>query len=260
MSASTFPPIDTGGAAPALVLEGVGKVFGGLRAVANVSLQVAPGERRVLIGPNGAGKTSLFHCISGAHRASSGRILSFGRDITGLSEHERTLSGIGRTFQISSVFVDLTVLENVCLAVLGVQPRKWNCWRPLHRFPDVVSRAQAKIRLVGLDGRDRLPVRNLSYGERRQLEIALALANDPRLLLLDEPCAGLSPAERKRLFSLIAELPRAITMLMIEHDMDIALGLADRVTVLHRGEVILEGTADEVRVNPQVREVYFGEV
>ena len=244
----------------ALSLVAVSKVFGGLRAVSQVSLDVAAGERRVLIGPNGAGKTSLFHCISGAHQASSGRILCFGKDITGLSEHQRTLAGIGRTFQISSVFVDLTVLENVCLALLGIQSRKWNCWQPFRQLPGIVSRSEEKIRLVGLAGRENLPVKRLSYGERRQLELALALANDPRLLLLDEPCAGLSPAERTRLFSLIAELPRSITMLMIEHDMDIALGLADRVTVLHRGEVILEGTAGEVRSNPQVREVYFGEV
>jgi branched-chain amino acid transport system ATP-binding protein len=246
--------------ASALSLAGVSKVFGGLRAVSNVSLDVSVGERRVLIGPNGAGKTSLFHCISGAHQASSGRIASFGQDITHLSEFERTVLGIGRTFQISSVFIDLTVLENVCLAVLGVAPSKWNAWRPFRKVPGIVALAEEKIQLVGLAGREGLPVTKLSYGERRQLELALALANNPRLMLLDEPCAGLSPAERTKLFSLITALPRSITMLMIEHDMDIALGIADRVTVLHRGEVILEGTADEVRVNPQVREVYFGEV
>jgi branched-chain amino acid transport system ATP-binding protein len=246
--------------ASALALAGVSKVFGGLRAVSNVSLDVSVGERRVLIGPNGAGKTSLFHCISGAHQASSGTIACFGKDITRLSEFERTVLGVGRTFQISSVFVELTVLENVCLAVLGVSPRKWNAWTPFRKVRGIDELAQEKIRLVGLAGREALPVTNLSYGERRQLELALALANNPRLMLLDEPCAGLSPAERTKLFSLISSLPRSITMLMIEHDMDIALGIADRVTVLHRGEVILEGTADEVRANPQVREVYFGEV
>jgi branched-chain amino acid transport system ATP-binding protein len=246
--------------AAALSLAGVSKVFGGLRAVSNVSLEVSVGERRVLIGPNGAGKTSLFHCISGAHQASAGTIACFGQDITRLSEFQRTAMGIGRTFQISSVFVELTVLENVCLAVLGAAPHKWRVWTPFRRVPGIVATAEEKIELVGLAGREELRVRNLSYGERRQLELALALANNPRLMLLDEPCAGLSPAERTKLFSLITALPRSITMLMIEHDMDIALGIADRVTVLHRGEVILEGTADEVRVNPQVREVYFGEV
>jgi branched-chain amino acid transport system ATP-binding protein len=245
---------------PALSLVDVSKVFGGLRAVSRVSLEVAVGERRVMIGPNGAGKTSLFHCISGAHQATEGRILCFGQDITRLAEHERTLCGIGRTFQISSVFVDLTVVENVALAFLGVQSRKWNCWNPFRSLPGVIAKAEEKIRLVGLAGRETLPVKSLSYGERRQLELALALANEPRLLLLDEPCAGLSPAERTKLSRLIKDLPRSITMLMIEHDMDIALALADRVTVLNRGEVMLEGTADEVRTNPQVREVYFGEV
>jgi branched-chain amino acid transport system ATP-binding protein len=246
--------------ASALSLVGVCKDFGGLRAVSNVSLDVSAGERRVLIGPNGAGKTSLFHCISGAHQASSGTITCFGQDITRLSEFERTVLGIGRTFQISSVFAELTVLENVCLAVLGVSSRKWNAWTPFRKIPGIVPLAEEKIRLVGLAGREEHPVTTLSYGERRQLELALALANNPRLMLLDEPCAGLSPAERTKLFALIDTLPRSITMLMIEHDMDIALGIADRVTVLHRGEVILDGTADEVRANPQVREVYFGEV
>jgi branched-chain amino acid transport system ATP-binding protein len=246
--------------ASALSLAGVSKVFGGLRAVSDVSLEVSVGERRVLIGPNGAGKTSLFHCISGAHQASSGTIACFGKDITRLSEFERTVLGIGRTFQISSVFAELTVLENVCLAVLGVARRKWNAWTPFRKLPGIVSLAEEKIQLVGLAGREAHRATNLSYGERRQLELALALANNPRLMLLDEPCSGLSPAERTKLFSLITALPRSITMLMIEHDMDIALGIADRVTVLHRGEVMLEGTADEVRLNPQVREVYFGEV
>lgn len=244
----------------ALSLSNVSKVFGGLRAVDNVSLQVTQGERRVLIGPNGAGKTSLFHCISGAHQATTGSIVCFGEDITQLQEYERTLKGVGRTFQISSVFVDLTVLENVVLAALGVKKEKWALWRGADKIDGVMDRSLKKLEMVGLAGKESISVKNLSYGERRQLELALALVNEPRLLLLDEPCAGLSPAERQRLFALIKELPRSITMLMIEHDMDVALGLADRVTVLHRGQVILEGSTDEVRVNPQVREVYFGQV
>ncbi len=245
---------------PALSLQSVTKNFGGLRAVSDVSLQVAPGERRVIIGPNGAGKTSLFHCISGVLQPSSGIIQCFGEDITRLPEPDRTQKGVGRTFQISSVFADLTVLENVALAVLGIRTKKWNMWSSVNRMSDIRQKADEYLALVGLPGKQDVPVKSLSYGERRQLELVLALVNGPRLLLLDEPCAGLSPAERQRLFAIIQNLPRSITMLMIEHDMDIALGLADRVTVLHRGEMILEGSAQEVRVNPQVREVYFGQV
>jgi branched-chain amino acid transport system ATP-binding protein len=242
-----------------LSLSNVSKVFGGLRAVDQVSLQVTIGERRVLIGPNGAGKTSLFHCISGTHHASAGKILYLGRDITHLHEFDRTILGIGRTFQISSVLVDLTVLENIVLAILGIQKNKWQIWRHYLKIKGVESKALAQLGQVGLQGQADVFVKNLSYGERRQLELALALVNNPLLLLLDEPCAGLSPSERQKLFNLIKSLPRSITMLMIEHDMDVALGLADRVTVLHQGRVILEGDSDEVRQNPQVREIYFGQ-
>jgi len=242
-----------------LSLSNVSKVFGGLRAVDQVSLQVTIGERRVLIGPNGAGKTSLFHCISGTHHASAGKILYLGRDITHLHEFDRTILGIGRTFQISSVLVDLTVLENIVLAILGIQKNKWQIWRHYLKIKGVESKALAQLGQVGLQGQADVLVKNLSYGERRQLELALALVNNPQLLLLDEPCAGLSPSERQNLFNLIKSLPRSITMLMIEHDMDVALGLADRVTVLHQGRVILEGDSDEVRQNPQVREIYFGQ-
>jgi branched-chain amino acid transport system ATP-binding protein len=245
---------------PALTLRSVTKNFGGLRAVSDVSLQVAPGERRVIIGPNGAGKTSLFHCISGVLQPSTGVIECFGEDITRLPEPQRTQKGIGRTFQISSVFADLSVLENVALAVLGIRSQKWGLWSGVSQVKDLRRKAEEQLLLVGLPGKEDVLVKSLSYGERRQLELVLALVNGPRLLLLDEPCAGLSPAERQRLFAIIQNLPRTITMLMIEHDMDVALRLADRVTVLHRGEMILEGSAQEVRMNPQVREVYFGQV
>jgi branched-chain amino acid transport system ATP-binding protein len=244
----------------ALSVSNVSKVFGGLRAVDGVSLEVAKGERRVVIGPNGAGKTSFFHCISGVHQLTTGTITCFGEDISNLKEYDRTLRGVGRTFQISSVFSDLTALENVLLAMLGIKKAKWGVWTPAAEVQGARDRAIAQLENVGLLGKEDLLVKNLSYGEKRQLELALALVNQPRLLLLDEPCAGLSPAERHRLSDLIKALPRSITMLMIEHDMDVALKLADRVTVLHRGQVILEGSSDEVRVNPQVREVYFGQV
>ena len=248
------------GSKPALEVRQVTKDFGGLRAVDSVSLTVAVGERRVLIGPNGAGKTSLFHCISGAHTISSGEIYCFGDLISHLPEYERAVIGIGRTFQISSVFLGLTVLENIQLAALGTHDRKWDFWRTPDQIGGIDRLCRKVLEEVGLLDRSHRQLTSLSYGERRQLELGLALVNRPKLLLLDEPCAGLSPAERRRLFSLIKELPRTITMVMIEHDMDVALGLADQVTVLHRGRKIVEGSADQIKEDPQVREVYFGEV
>jgi branched-chain amino acid transport system ATP-binding protein len=236
------------------------KEFGGLRAVDRVSLSVPAGERRVLIGPNGAGKTTLFHCITGTLRPSAGGVAFFGRDVTHLAEHRRTALGMGRTFQISNVFADLSLLENLALAILGTDPRKWVMHRSVGAFDTVCRRAREGLELVGLAHRAHEPVKLLSYGERRQLELALALNSAPRVLFLDEPCAGLSPGERHKISRMIGELPRDITVLMIEHDVDVALGLADRVTVLHRGKVILEGTPAEVQANPEVREVYFGRV
>jgi len=242
----------------ALSVESLAKLFGGLAAVDGVSINVDAGERRVLIGPNGAGKTTLFHCITGTLQPSSGRVSLFGRDVTRIAEHRRTALGMGRTFQITNVFPDLTLGENLALAIVGTDRRKWVMHRPAEAFQEVRERALEGLARVGLEGRAHLPAKLVSYGERRQLELALALNTAPKVLFLDEPCAGLSPAERQRISHMIADLPRTITLLMIEHDMDVALGLADRVTVLHRGRVILEGTPDAVRANPEVRDVYFG--
>jgi branched-chain amino acid transport system ATP-binding protein len=242
----------------ALQVEGLAKLFGGLRAVDGVSLSVAQGERRVLIGPNGAGKTTLFHCVTGTLEPSAGRVALFGRDVTHLAEHRRTALGMGRTFQITNLFAELSLLENLALAILGTGRRKWVMHRPLERFGDVRAQALAGLHAVGLGERAAELVRNVSYGERRQLELALALDTRPKVLFLDEPCAGLSPSERQKISRMIAALPREITLVMIEHDMDVALGLADRVTVLHRGRVILEGSPQEVQANPEVRDVYFG--
>ena len=245
---------------PAIRVGGLAKDFGGLRAVDGVSFDVAAGERRVLIGPNGAGKTTLFHCITGVLWPSAGEVALFGRGITRLAEPARTALGMSRTFQISNVLADLAVIENMILALLGTDRRKWVLHRPVGAFGEVRARAMEGLARVGLERRAESPARLLSYGERRQLELALALNSNPRVLLLDEPCAGLSPSERQQISQTIAQLPREITLLMIEHDMDVALALADRVTVLHRGKVIVEGTPAEVQANPEVREVYFGHV
>ena len=244
--------------APAIRLDALGKVFGGLAAVDGVSLEIPAGERRVLIGPNGAGKTTLFHCITGTLSPTRGRVWLFGRDVTRDPEHRRTGLGMGRTFQITNVFSELTLLENLALAIVGTDRRKWILHRGVAAFPEVKLQAEAGLQAVGLAGRVATPVKALSYGERRQLELALALNTRPKVLFLDEPCAGLSPSERQHVARLIAALPREITVVMIEHDMDIALALADRVTVLHQGRVILEGTPDAVRANQEVRDVYLG--
>jgi branched-chain amino acid transport system ATP-binding protein len=229
-----------------------------LRAVDAASLAVAGGERRVLIGPNGAGKTTLFNCIAGTLRPTSGRVLLFGDDISGLPENRRTARGMGRTFQISNVFTDLTVLENLMLSIVGTDARKWIMHRPLSSFTAERAQALDGLERVGLGGRADETVKFLSYGERSQRVLARALNVNAKVLLLDEPCAGLSPSERQRFSQLIAALPRAITLIMIEHDIDIALALADRVTVLHHGKIILDGTPNEVQTNALVREVYFG--
>jgi branched-chain amino acid transport system ATP-binding protein len=242
----------------AVAVEGLSKSFGGLRAVDDVSLTVPDGERRILIGPNGAGKTTLFHCIAGTLMPSAGRVLLFGDDITAIPENRRTARGMGRTFQISNVLTDLTAFENLALAIIGTDRRKWTMHRRLDGYGEIRAKAMAGLAAVGLEQRADEAVKHLSYGERRQLELALALGSDPRVLLLDEPCAGLSPSERQRLSQTVAGLPRDITVIMIEHDIDIALALADHVTVLHRGRIILDGTPAAVQSDVQVREVYFG--
>ena len=241
-------------------VAGLHKAFGGIHAVDGVSMRVPTGERRAIIGPNGAGKTTLFGCLTGALRPTAGRIMLFGRDVTGVAEHRRATMGVGRTYQITNVFPALTVLENVLLALHGTSSRKWVMYRPVDRYREARERALAALERIGLDGRSGVPVRLLSYGERRQLELALALVGEPRMLLLDEPAAGLAPAERVRVGETIAAIDRSVTVVLIEHDMTIALGLADHVTVLHRGRVIVEGPPDLVQADRQVREVYLGHV
>jgi branched-chain amino acid transport system ATP-binding protein len=242
----------------ALRLDGVSKYFGGLQAVGDVSLAVRAGERRALIGPNGAGKTTLFNLISGSLPVSTGAISFFGRDVTGIPTHRRAAQGLARTFQITNLFADLTVLDNCLLAIQAVTRARFAMLRPLTAFRDLHAAALAALEAVGLGAVGDVPVRNLSHGEQRQLEIALALAGKPRLLLLDEPTAGLSPAESRLMADLLTRLDPAITVLMIEHDMDIALELSAQVTVLHYGRVIADGSREEIRADAQVREIYLG--
>jgi branched-chain amino acid transport system ATP-binding protein len=242
----------------ALELLGVSKAFGGLRAVDDVSLAVAAGERRALIGPNGAGKTTLFNLISGELPVTSGAIRLFGRDVTGVRPHRRAALGLARTFQITNLFPTLTVLENCLLAVQALTPARFSMLRPLRRGGAGADRARQALEAVGLADRAEVEVRHLSHGEQRQLEIALALAGRPRVLLLDEPCAGLSPAESSLMADLLRRLDPAITVLIIEHDMDIALEIARNVTVLHYGRVIADGPRDAVKADATVREIYLG--
>jgi branched-chain amino acid transport system ATP-binding protein len=242
----------------AVKVDNLTRTFGGLHALDGVSLEVPVGQRRALIGPNGAGKTTLFNCIAGSLSPSSGQVFFFGKEVTHLAEYRRTAMGIGRTYQITNVFHQLSVLENVLIAEQGTKGQKWILHRPIESFKSKIDLATEKLSFLGLDHRRNDFVHQLSYGERRQLEIVLALSSDPRVLLLDEPASGLSPAERQDIGKIISKLTRDITVIFIEHDMDVALGIADQVTVLHQGKIILEATPEVVRSNSEVREVYFG--
>ena len=242
----------------ALAVESVFKNFGGVAALSDVSLGVEEGERRVLLGPNGAGKTTLFHTISGNVMPNAGRITLFGMDITWLRPDRRARLGLARTFQITNLFPRLTVLDSVLLALEGASARGIRLIRPQSSYHGLYAEADRLLDQWGLAGSARHVVRTLSYGEQRQLEIALALAGKPRLLLLDEPTAGLSPAETRRVVSMVHELPRDMTILMIEHDMDVAFELADRIAVMHLGRLIAEGDEAAIRANKQVTEIYLG--
>ena len=249
-------------ARPALALSGVTVAFGALRAVDGVTLAVPEGERRGIIGPNGAGKTTLFQAITGMARAAAGRVAFEGEDITALPPHRRARRGIARTFQITNLFPTLTVRENLFLALRGgaAPPRaRFSMLGRPRLDAEEAERAEAALAAARLSHRAGAAVRDLSYGEQRQVELALAIANRPRLLLLDEPAAGLSPGERAMVAEVIRDLPRAITLVLIEHDMDLVLGLVDRVTCLHEGRVLVDSAApSEIRRNEAVQEVYLG--
>ena len=243
---------------PALVLESISRHFGGLKAVDNVSLTVATGARHALIGPNGAGKTTLFNLISGELTPTTGRIALFGTDATRLAPHKRAALGLARTFQITKLFPQLTVLENVLLACEALDRRKLSMHRALTTYPDLKQRADELIERFGLSAVSGETAANLSYGDQRKLEVALSMAGRPRLLLLDEPMAGLSTGESRTMQGLLEQLDPGIAVLLIEHDMDVAFTFAQRVTVLHHGRVLTDGHRNEVSANPDVQQIYLG--
>jgi branched-chain amino acid transport system ATP-binding protein len=243
---------------PALEVHGLSKSFGGLRVSRNIDLTVHPGERRLIIGPNGAGKTTLFSLICGEIRPDAGTVRLFGRDITGLPVHRRAPLGLVRTYQIITLFPRDTVLRNVVLASLALTARRWNPLWPLGRERDLEDQAHAALASVGLEYLTQRKLSDTSYGERRRVEIAMALVQRPKVLLLDEPFAGLSVEERRGVQKTLALIPPNISVVMIEHDMDVALDFAERVTLLHMGEIIAEGTRQEIVTHPRAKEIYLG--
>ncbi|GIX13622.1 MAG: ABC transporter ATP-binding protein [Paracoccaceae bacterium] len=246
------------GSGNALELRGITKMFGALAAISDVTLTVRPGERRAVLGSNGAGKTTLFNCVTGDFLPTSGTIRLFGEDVTNFPAHERIRRGLRRTYQISLLFGGLSVRDNVYLACRGVSRGRFSLIRP-RRGEALMARAEELIEAVHLgDVRDSL-VASLSYGQQRQLEIALALAGAPRLILFDEPAAGLSPTERADLVAILTGLPAHIGFIIIEHDMDVALRVAQTVTMMHNGRIFKEGSPEEIENDPEVQELYLGD-
>jgi branched-chain amino acid transport system ATP-binding protein len=246
------------GGEPVLELRALSKSFGGLRAVRDVTLKIMPGDRKAIIGPNGAGKTTLFNLITGIFPATSGQVVLFGQDVTKWPSHRRTALGMARTFQITSLFPKLTVLDNVLLAIQGLRPSKFVMWRFLSSYRDLYDKAYGLLERARFLDRKDTEVRYLSHGEQRQLEIVLGLASDPRILLLDEPAAGLSSGESSEMIRFLAQLDRSLAILLIEHDMDVVFDVAEHISVLHFGEVLETGATDEIRRSEKVQQVYLG--
>ncbi len=248
----------TDGGPPALELRSLCKSFGGLEATRDVSLRVMPGDRKAIIGPNGAGKTTLFNLITGIYPVSSGTVLLFGQDVTKWPSHRRTALGMARTFQVTSLFPKLTVLDNVLLAIQGLRPTKFVMWRFMSSYTDIYDKARELLDGVGFLDRKDVEVRNLSHGEQRQLEIVLGLASDPRILLLDEPAAGLSSGESAEMAQFLRKLDPKLAILLIEHDMDVVFDVADQISVLHFGEILETGTPQQIHDSARVQEIYLG--
>jgi branched-chain amino acid transport system ATP-binding protein len=243
---------------PVLELRGLCKSFGGLQAVRDVTFKVMPGDRKAIIGPNGAGKTTLFNLITGIFPSSSGQVLLFGKDVTGWPGHRRTAMGMARTFQITSLFPRLTVLDNVLLAIKGLKRSKFVMWRFLSSYKDVYEKAYRLLEQAEFTDRANTEVRYLSHGEQRQLEIVVGLASDPNILLLDEPAAGLSSGESVEMTKFLMRLDPNLAILLIEHDMDVVFDLADTISVLHFGQVLETGTPAQIKTSQKVQEIYLG--
>lgn len=242
-----------------LRVEQVEKVFGKVAVLLGVSLELESGERHAILGPNGAGKTTLFNLICGIHSATSGRIFLFGEDVSRMSVQRRASMGLGRTFQITNLFTGLTVLQNIVLARQSFEPYRFNFCKPLSRYPKLISETEDILQLWGIsDKRDKV-VSTLSYGEQRQLEVIMALTNKPKLLLLDEPTAGLSPSETSSMTRFLSKLDASITILLVEHDMEVVFSLAEKITVMHYGNVVAQGPAEEIKGNSEVMAAYLGE-
>lgn len=242
----------------ALRLEKVSKDFGGVRALADVSFEVEVGQRLAIIGPNGAGKTTLFNVLNGQLSPTHGRIFLFGGEITRLSTDRRAHLGLGRSFQMTSLFSNLTVTRNVLLALNGTHKRRFQMLRSMDAYKDASEKAEALLRAWDLwEYRDEM-VRNLAYGSQRKLEIAISLAAEPKVLLLDEPSAGLTAAESEEISKKISALGGDITVVLVAHDMDLVFGVAERIIVMHQGRIITDGSVDEIRADAQVRDIYMG--
>ena len=244
--------------APVLELRALSKSFGGLVAVENVTLQVYPGDRKAIIGPNGAGKTTLFNLVSGVLPCSAGQVLLFGRDVTRWPSHRRAALGMARTFQITSLFPKLTVLDNVLLAIGGLRRTKFVMWRSLASYRELQEKARRLLEGAGYWDRRDAEVRNLSHGEQRQIEIVLGLAGDPKVLLLDEPAAGLASGESREMAEFLKRLDPQLAIVLIEHDMDVVFDVVDHISVLHFGRVVEEGPAEQIRASEKVQEIYLG--
>jgi branched-chain amino acid transport system ATP-binding protein len=242
-----------------LEIEGLSKRFGGVVASDSISLSVPKGELHAIIGPNGAGKTTLIGQLAGELVSDAGRIRFENRDVTALPTYRRSQLGLARSFQITSLFPDFTALDNVALAVQAHAGHSFHFWRPARQQASLREPARVALARVGLASRADMLVSKLSHGEHRQLEIAMALATGPRLLLLDEPMAGMGPEESARMVSMLRELKRELTILLIEHDMEAVFALADRITVLVYGRIIASGTPEAIRANQEVRQAYLGE-
>ncbi|MHA7060573.1 ABC transporter ATP-binding protein [Azospirillum argentinense] len=244
---------------PLLSTDSLVKRFGGLAATDGLSLSVAEGELHALIGPNGAGKTTLIGQLSGELTPDSGTILFDGRDVTRLPVHKRAQRGLARSFQITSIFPSFTALDNVTLAVQAHAGHSFRFWRDAGRDRRLADPARIVLERVGLGARANTRADALAHGEKRQLELAMALATGPRLLLLDEPMAGMGPEDSARMVELLQELKGGVTILLVEHDMDAVFALADRITVLVRGKDLASGTPEQIRNDPAVREAYLGD-